>query len=169
MLNVAAGFGATASAADPAEVNDDVYWLRRRATAFPTHLRRTRKASVRGTVSPGKDPKDAVRVYVRRGEVLRASVRNGSTSAVLYASIWSTRTRDFDMRLPAPSTELRDSGGFTQNPRVGYRATRTGTYYVAVFAPQWTVPGEQGIVGKDLAPLSPPRTTYSLTLTRSRR
>ena len=145
-----------------------MYWLKRRPSAFPTYLRRTRVATTRGSVSPGKDPQDAFKVYVRRGELLRARVTNGDSAAVLYASIWSRRTGAFDMRLPSPSTELRDSGGFTQNPLVSYRATRTGTYYVAVFAPVWTVPGEQGTVGKDLAPLSSPRTTYRLTVVRRR-
>ena len=168
LLNVGVGLGASAAAADPYEVNDDVYWIKRRPAAFPTYLRRTRRVTTRGSVSPGKDPKDAFKVYVRRNQLLRARVRGANTTDVLYASIWSTRTRAFDMRLPAPSTELRDSRGFTQNPVVSYRAPRTGTYYVAVFAPQWTVPGEQGSRGKDLAPLSPPRTTYSLTMTRGR-
>jgi subtilisin family serine protease len=167
LLDVGAGLTATAAAADPYEVNDNVYWLKRRPTSFPTYLRRTRVATTRGSVSPGKDPQDAFKVYLRRGDLLRASVSNANAGAVLYASIWSTRTGDFDMRLPAPSSELR-SAGFTQNPRVSYRATRTGTYYVAVFAPAWTVPGEQGTIGKDLAPLSPPRSTYRLTMTRRR-
>lgn len=167
LLDVGAGLTATAATADPYEVNDNVYWLKRRPTSFPTYLRRTRLTTTRGSVSPGKDPQDAFKVYLRRGDLLRASVSNADASAVLYASIWSTRTGDFDMRLPSPSSELR-SAGFTQNPRVSYRATRTGTYYVAVFAPAWTVAGEQGTVGKDLAPLSPPRSTYRLTLTRRR-
>ena len=51
---------------------------------------------------------------------------------------------------------------------MSYRATRTGTHYVAVFAPSWTVPGEQGEIGKDLAPLSIPRTPYRITLSRRR-
>lgn len=168
LLNVGAGLSATAAAADPYEVNDDVYWLKRRPSAFPTYLRRTRRVTTRGSVSPGKDPKDAFKVYVRRNQLLRARVRSANRSDVLYASIWSRRTGAFDMRLPAPASELRDSGGFTPSPLVSFRAPRTGTYYVAVFAPQWTVPGEQGTVGKDLAPLSPPRTGYSLTLTRGR-
>lgn len=105
-------------------------------------------------------------MYLRRNELLRVSVRNSNADAVLAATIWSTRTGAFNMELPSASTELRDSSGFTQNPAVSYRARRAGTYYVAIFAPDWTLPGEQGKVGEDLAPLSPPRTTYSLTMTR---
>jgi subtilisin family serine protease len=167
MLDVGKGLSVTAAAADPHEVDDNVYWLKRRPAAFPTYMRRTRVATVRGSVSPGKDPQDAVKVHLRRGDVLRVRVTNPSTAAVLYASIWSRATGDFDMRLPSPNTELR-AAGFTQNPSVSYRATRTGTHYVAVFAPVWTVPGEQGTRGKDLAPLSPPRTAYRLTMTRRR-
>lgn len=164
MLDVGNGIGASASD-DPREVDDDVYWLKRRKSSI--YLRRARTATLRGSVSPGKDPQDAFRVYVRRGELLRARVRNLDTSAVLYASIWSRGTRDFDMRLPVPDSELRATG-FTQSPNVSYRATRTGTHYVAVFAPSWTVPGEQGEIGKDLAPLSIPRTPYRITLSRRR-
>ena len=167
LLDVGAGLTATAARADPYEVNDDVYWLRRRPTSFPTYLRRTRVATIRGSVSPGKDPQDAFKVHLRRGDLLRASVTGADAGAALYASIWSTRTGDFQMPLPSPSTELR-SAGLTQNPRVSYRASRTGTYYVGVFAPTWTVPGEQGAVGTDLAPLSPPRSAYRLTMTRRR-
>ena len=167
MLDVGKGLSATAAPADPHEVDDNVYWLKRRPSAFPTYMRRTRIATVRGSVGPGKDPQDAVKVHLQRGDVLRVRVTNPNTAAVLYASIWSRGTGDFDMRLPAPDSELR-AAGFTQNPSVSYRATRTGTYYVAVFAPVWTVPGEQGTIGKDLAPLSPPRTAYRLTMTRRR-
>ena len=52
------------------------------------------------------------------------------------------------MQLPSPNTELRDSSGFSQNPAVSFRATRAGTYYVAIFAPDWNLPGEQGQVGQ---------------------
>ncbi len=167
MLDVGKGLSATAAPADPHEVDDNVYWLKRRSSAFPTYMRRTRTATVRGSVGPGKDPQDAVKVHLQRGDVLRVRVTNPNTAAVLYASIWSRGTGDFDMRLPAPDSELR-AAGFTQNPSVSYRATRTGTYYVAVFAPVWTIPGEQGTRGKDLAPLSPPRTAYRLSMTRRR-
>ncbi len=168
LLNVGAGLGVTASAADPYEINDNVYWLRQRPAAFPTYLRSKRKSTTRGSLSPGKDPQDAFKVRLRKGELLRATVKNGSTSSALAATIWSTRAAAFSMELPASSAELRDSSGFTQNPAVSYRASKTGTYYVAVFAPDWDLPGEQGKAGQDLAPLSPPRTTYSLTLARSR-
>ena len=68
------------------------------------------------------------------------------------------------MRLPAPSTELRDSSGFTQNPQVTYRATRAGTYYVAIFAPDRAAPGDPSRPGDELVTSSPPRTPYTLTL-----
>ena len=168
-LDVGAGLGATAPPDDPYEVNDNVYWLSRRPAGFPTYLRQARTATTRASVSPGKDPQDAFKVVLGRGELLRASVRNADPNSVLAATIWSPRTGPFDMQLPSPSTELRDSSGFAQNPAVSYRASRAGTYYVAIFAPDWTLPGEQGTLGKDLAPLSPPRTRYSVTLQRSRR
>ncbi len=169
ILNVGAGLGATAPPDDPHEVNDNVYWLKRNPSAFPTYLRKIRKTTTRASVSPGKDPQDVFKVSLRKGELLRATVTNSNADAVLAATIWSRATRAFDMQLPSPSSELRDSSGFAQNPAVAYRATRAGTYYVAIFAPDWNLPGEQGQVGKDLAPLSAPRTRYSLTLRRSRR
>lgn len=109
------------------------------------------------------------KVALRRGELLRATVSNSSAESVLAATIWSRATGAFDMQLPSPNSELRDSSGFAQTPAVSYRASRAGTYYVAVFAPDWNLPGEQGKAGQDLAPLSPPRTRYGLTLQRSRR
>ena len=105
---------------------------------------------------------------IGRGELLRATVKS-SADSVLAATIWSRATGGFDMQLPSPNSELRDSSGFSQDPAVSFRALRAGTYYVAVFAPDWNLPGEEGKVGQDLAPLSPPRTRYSLTLQRSRK
>jgi len=169
VLNVGAGLGASAPPDDPHEVDDNVYWLKKNPSAFPTYLTKARKTNTRASVSPGKDPQDVFKVALHKGELLRATVTSTSADGVLEATIWSRATGAFDMQLPSPSSELRDSSGFTQNPAVSFRATRAGTYYVAVFAPDWNLPGEQGQVGKDLAPLSVPRTRYSLTLQRSRR
>jgi hypothetical protein len=169
ILDVGAGLGATAPPDDPHEVDDNVYWLKKNPSAFPTYLTKAKKTKAVASVAPGKDPQDVYKVALRRGELLRATVTNSSASAVLAATIWSRATGAFDMQLPSPSSELRDSSGFSQNPAVSFRATRAGTYYVTVFAPDWDLPGEQGKVGQDLAPLSPPRTRYGLTLQRSRK
>jgi len=169
VLNVGAGLSATAPPDDPHEVDDNVYWLKKNPSAFPTYLTKAKKTKVVASVSPGKDPQDVYKVALRRGELLRATVSNSSADAVLAATIWSRSTGAFDMQLPSPNSELRDSSGFSQNPAVSFRATRAGTYYVAVFAPDWNLPGEQGKVGQDLAPISPPRTRYGLTLRRSRK
>ena len=67
------------------------------------------------------------------------------------------------MRLPAPKSEL-SAVGFTQNPDLSYRAPRTGTYYVAVFAPERALPVAGGGPGEDLLTRSPPYTGYRLTL-----
>ena len=73
------------------------------------------------------------------------------------------------MRLPSPSTELRDSAGLhPESPRELPGVTRTGTYYVGCSRRSGPCPGEQGAVGTDLAPLSPPRSAYRLTMTRRR-
>lgn len=169
VLDVGAGLSATAPPNDPQEVDDNVYWLKKNPGAFSTYLAKARKTKVVASVSPGKDPQDVFKVALRRGELLRASVTNANADAVLAATIWSRATGAFDMQLPSPGSELRDSSGFAQNPAVSFRATRAGTYYVAVFAPDWDLPGEQGKAGQDLAPLSPPRTRYGLTLQRSRK
>jgi len=163
LLDVATGFGARAPRSDPHEINDNVYWLRRGPRAFPTYLRRTRQTTTHGAVSPGKDPQDAFRVRLRRNDVLRARFRNNDPKSVLYATVWSPRTAPFDMRLPGPRTLLRRVG-FTPSPAVSYRARRTGTYYVAVFAPDRSIPLAGGGPGEGLLTLSPPHTEYRLTL-----
>lgn len=169
VLDVGAGLSAPAPPDDPHEVDDNVYWLKKNPAAFPTYLAKARKTKIVASVSPGKDPQDVFKVALRRGELLRATVSNSSAESVLAATIWSRSTGAFDMQLPSPNSELRDSSGFSQTPAVSFRATRAGTYYVAVFAPDWNLPGEQGKAGQDLAPLSAPRTRYGLTLQRSRR
>lgn len=165
LLDVGAGLAAEPPGDDPRprEVNDNVYWLKRRPSFYPTYLRRTRRTITRGTVSPGKDPQDAFKVHLGRNDVLRARFNSTDPASVLYASIWSTATKPFDMRLPAPRSELR-AAGFTRNPVVSYRVSRAGTYYLAVFAPDWVVPGAQAQPGEDLATPSPPRTAYTLKL-----
>lgn len=163
LLDLSAGLGAPTPRDDPREVNDDVHWLKRRPLSFPTYLRRTRQTTTSGTVSPGKDPQDAFKVYLRRNDVLRARFSNSDPEAVLYATVWSTRTAPFDMRLPGPRTLLR-SEGFTPSPAVSYRAPRTGTYYVAVFAPDRSLPLSGGGPGEGLLTRSPPHTEYRLTM-----
>ncbi len=162
-LDVGAGLRAAAPAADPREVNDNVYWLKRRPKLFPAYLARTRRTVKHGSVSPGKDPQDAFKVRLSRNDVLRARFSNPDPEAVLYATIWSPRTGPFDMRLATPNTALRGAG-FTQDPLVSYRAGRTGTYYVAIFAPDRAAPADPGKAGDQLVTLSPPHTTYTLNL-----
>ncbi len=166
ILDVGAGLTAAPATDDPRprEVNDNVYWLKRRPKAFPTYLRRTRRTTTHGSVSPGKDPQDAFRVDLHKNDVLHARFTNPDSAAVLYATIWNRTTGPFDMRLASPSSELRDSSGFTQNPAVSYRATRTGTYYIAIFAPDPAAPGDPGKAGDELVTGSPPRTAYTLKM-----
>lgn len=166
LLDVGAGLTAKPATDDPRprEVNDNVYWLKQRPKTFPAYLLRTRRTRTRGSVSPGKDPQDAFKVTLRRNDVLHARFTNPDPQAVLYATIWNRTTGPFDMRLASPSSELRDSSGFTQNPAVSYRATRTGTYYVAIFAPDQAAPGDPGKPGDELVTGSPPRTAYTLRM-----
>lgn len=160
VLSVGAALLAKRPASDPREVNDDVFWLKRRA--FPTYLRTTRRTTLRGSVSPGKDPQDAFKVRLDENDVLRMRVRGGETDALLSASVWSRRTGSFDMSRESPSTELRNSGGFTRNPEARYVASRSGTHYVAVFAPDIVVPGLEFTVGGPVLP----HMTYRLTIDR---
>lgn len=165
LLDVGAGLTAAPAGDDPRprEPNDNVHWFKQRPQAFPTYLRRTRRTTTRGSVSPGKDPQDAFKVQLGRNDVLRARVRTADPDAVLYATIWDRTTGPFDMRLPGPKT-LLSYEGFTQNPSISHRAVRTGTYYVAVFAPDRAAPGDPAKPGDELATSSPPRTAYTLTM-----
>jgi hypothetical protein len=129
-------------------------------------MQRSRSVRTRGAVSPGKDPFDVFKVRLRRGERLTVAVTTATATAAVSATVWSPRTAAFGMNNPASDFEVASSLGFANNPKVSYRAPSTGTYYVAIFAPDWTVPGEQGEIGKDVAPLSVPRTAYTLRLNK---
>jgi hypothetical protein len=163
LLNVQAGLTAPVPRRDPHELNDNVHWLKRRPAAFPTYLKRTRRTTTRGSLAPAKDPQDAFKIALNRNDVLRVRVKASDPAALLYASIWSRRTGPFDMRLPAPSTELRNGGGFTRNPTVSYRATRAGTYYAAIFAPDLRVPDDPDEPRTGLLTNAPPHMDYSVT------
>ncbi|MCU0314374.1 MAG: S8 family serine peptidase, partial [Solirubrobacteraceae bacterium] len=163
LVDVGAGLDAKTPAADLPESNDQVFWLRRSAARFPVLLRSARSATVRGTVSPGKDPQDAMKVALRRGDVLSVATRGTAASALLAATVWSPRTGSFDMSLPAPGTLLRDTSGFTREPELSFRATSTGTHYVAVFAPDWVPPGEDE-EGGTFVTSGPPHVAFALSL-----
>jgi hypothetical protein len=166
LVDVGAGYDAKAPARDLPEPNDQVHWLKRTPSRFPVLLRRTASAKVSGTLSPGKDPQDAVRVGLNQGDVLIARASGKASSALLAATVWSPKTGPFDMDLPSPRSELRDSSGFTREPELSYTAKATGTHYVAVFAPDWVAPSEPGNEQATYVTAGPAHTAFTLTLRR---
>ncbi len=160
VLNVGSALSAKKPESNPREVNDDVYWLKRRPRDFPTYLRRTSKVSTSGSLVAGKDPRDAFKVRLEKNDILRVSVQGKDKEDLFSATIWDRRTGSFDMRLGSESRELRNSSGFTRNPLVNYRARRAGTYYAAIFAPDLVLPGEEFLTGDPV----PPYMRYTLTL-----
>jgi hypothetical protein len=164
LVDVGAGYDAKAPARDLPESNDQVYWLKRSPSRFPIRLRRTASAQVSGTLSPGKDPQDAVRVALNRGDVLVVRASGKASGALLAATVWSPKTGSFDMDLPSPRSELRDSSGFTREPELSFTAKTTGTHYVAVFAPDWIAPSEPGNEEPTYVTAGPAHTAYTLAL-----
>ncbi|MDX6700842.1 MAG: hypothetical protein QOF26_1068 [Baekduia sp.] len=137
MLDVSAALSATALAKESgAEVDDDPHWLRGTyARAHPALLTATKlRFKVRGTVSPAKDPADVYAVKLAKRERIVASVTADDPNALLELSILSPGAGDFDVTDGVDDTRLVATGGLSSDPQLELRASRAGTYFVAVQA-----------------------------------
>ena len=164
LLDVSAGTSATATANEPRELDDDVFWLKQDPKTHPTYLRSGRSTRVTGAVSAGKDPQDVVPVRLKRGETLTATASSKTDNVLMEVSAWSPSTGSFDIGKGATRGFLTDSGGLSPNPRTVFQAKRTGTYYIAVAAPDLASAGDTQVSNITLAPRMP----YSLTLTKTK-
>lgn len=119
------------------EPDDDPYWVRSKAYSkdHPLLLTRTKlRFKAAGSVSPAKDPADVYRVSLSKRERIVASVSAADPDALLELSIFDPRAGDFDVTDDVLDYSLIATGGFSSDPQVEWRATRSGTYYVAVQA-----------------------------------
>lgn len=158
MLDVATGLGSPAPIKQAREVDDDVFWLKQDPKKHPTYLRKARSAKIRSAVMVGKDPQDVFPVYVRRGQTL--TVTGEAKGGVVATGIWRPTTGSFDIGKGRTTFLIDDSEGVTSSPRASFRATRTGTYYVSVSAPDLPDPKDELTAGQRVEP----QTTYTLTL-----
>jgi hypothetical protein len=158
MLDVATGLGAAAPIKQTTELDDDVFWVKQEPKKHPTYLKKTRTAKIRSAVSVGKDPDDVFPVYVKRGQTL--TVTGEAKGGVVTAGIWRPTTGSFDIGRGRTTYLVDDSEGVTSSPRASYRATRTGTYYVSISAPDLPDPKDE-LTASDKVD---PQTTYTLTL-----
>jgi hypothetical protein len=136
LLNVAAGAGAAVPAVSAAapEVDDDPHWLRGRyAAKHPKLLTRTKlRFSVQGDLSPAKDPADVFPVTLSVGDRLVVNATAADPAAILELDVLDPRAGDYDVTDDADQYVAAGTGGYVNDPEVDLRATRAGTYYIAV-------------------------------------
>lgn len=162
LLNVQAALTAPVAAPDASrEVDDDPVYVRgANAAGHPTLLLKSRKARLRGEVSPAKDPADVYPVRLKKGERLTVAATATGRTAILALGVWKPGAGDFDVSNGTTKTEVVSSGGFAQDPTLKMKAPRGGTYYVSVEAPDPIDPDNP----TDEPPASEP---YTLSLTRA--
>ncbi len=163
LLDVRRGLSAPAPARDTStEVDDDPYWVRgARGKRHPAALRRSRRFKATGSVSPAKDPSDVYPVRLARGERLTASLRVTDRADALALAVFAPSSGDFDVTRGVTRRLLADAGGFSAAPTLRLRASRAGTYYVAIQAADPQDPDEP-----DAA--VPATQAYRLTLAKQR-
>jgi len=158
MLDVATGLSSATPIKQTTELDDDVFWVKQDPKKHPTYLRKTRSAKIKSAVSVGKDPQDVFPVRVKRGQTL--TVTGEAKGGVVTTGIWRPATGSFDIGKGRTTYLIDDSEGVTNSPRTSIRATRTGTYYVSVSAPDLPDPKDEMTAGQRVDP----QTTYTLTL-----
>jgi subtilisin family serine protease len=124
LLDVPAAIAAPAPPAQPTEVDDDVYWVKRAPVRLSAARRR---ATIDSAVAIHTDPADVYRLKLRRGDRLSAAVR--AQGASLRLGLWRAQTGSFD--ITDGKTEHRIAAGSRLR---GVRIRRGGVYYVSVSA-----------------------------------
>jgi hypothetical protein len=155
MLDVGAALTATPPAKDTSnEIDDDPYWVRSRfAQAHPKRLTQTKlRFKAAGTVSPAKDPADVYPVSLSKGERMVVSVTAADPDALLELSLLDPRVESFDVTDDVDEWSLVATGGLSADPQLELRATRSGTYYIAVEAAPAVDPDDPTATAADLVP-----------------
>jgi subtilisin family serine protease len=155
VLNVATALTAAPQAKDTsAEIDDDPYWVRGAfAKAHPQLLTKTKlRFKAKGSVSPAKDPSDVYRVSMSKGERLVVSVSAADPDALLELSILDPRVADFDVTDGVEEYALVATGGLSSDPQLELRASRSGTFSIAVEAAEAVDPDDPTALAADLEP-----------------
>lgn len=120
LINPRAAITLPLPADDPYEPNSDISEVRRARALSPV-------ATAAGYADGWNDTVDVYPVSLRKGQAVRLSA--SARRAKLKLALWPPGTRTINSGAPAASN--RGSSG---SPRLGYVATRTGRWYVAVRA-----------------------------------
>jgi hypothetical protein len=117
---------------------------------------------LKGAVSPAKDPADVYKVRLRRGErFVAAATTVKNTDSLLELGLWKPGVGDFDVSSGVAKQRIVSNGGFASDPRLAFRVTKGGTYYVSVEAPDAVDPDDP----QAAVPVSQP---YQLTFSRKK-
>jgi subtilisin family serine protease len=137
LLNVEAAVAATAPPLGSSpEVDDDPFYVRGPfSKTHPTRLTKARKVRLTGQVSPAKDPADVYPVRLKKGERFVASAIVTGRDSLISLGLWKPAVGDFDVSNGVAKQQIVSSGGFASDPVLKLRATKAGTYFVSVEAP----------------------------------
>ena len=168
LLSVSEGAGATLPARQATEVDDDVFWLKADPKAHPPFLGKARLAKLKSSIQAGKDPQDLYPVTLKKGELLTVTVAAAKSTSLLDIAVWSPSTGSFDVGLGKTDKLVKDTGGLTNSPALGYRAKRAGTYYVSVEGPDLPTPPTAQEIADNIKPVAVEGyTRYSMTLRKT--
>jgi hypothetical protein len=122
-----------AGEASSAEVDDDPFFVRGPyAAGHPSRLARSRKETVKGDLSPAKDPADVYPVRLTKGWRLSVSARVTGADALAMLNLFKPSAGDFDVSNEATKQRVVSTGGFAVDPQLVYRVPKTGTYFVSI-------------------------------------
>jgi hypothetical protein len=155
VLDVGAGLRAAPLPKETStEVDDDPYWVRgARASQHPALLTsRKLRFKAQGTVSPAKDPADVYPVVLRKGERLVVSAKAADAAHLLELQILRPSATGFDVTEGDPENVAVGTAGLQSDPQLELRAGRSGTYFIAVVAPDAVDADDPAIVAPDLEP-----------------
>jgi hypothetical protein len=144
------------------EVDDDPFFVRGAyAAGHPTRLARSRKETVKGDLSPAKDPSDVYPVRLSKGDRFAASARVTGADSLAMLNLWKPTVGDFDVSNEATKQRIVSTGGFAVDPQLVYRVTKSGTYFVSIETTD--------AVDEDDPQASPPiAESYQLTFARTK-
>jgi hypothetical protein len=155
VLDVSAGLRATPLAKETSsEVDDDPYWVRgARARQHPALLTRKKlRFKAQGSVSSAKDPADVYPVVLSKGERLVVSAKAADSAHLLELQILRPTATGFDVTEGDPANVAVGTAGLQSDPPLELRASRPGTYFIVVVAPDPVDPLDPALIPADLEP-----------------
>jgi hypothetical protein len=163
LLDVGAMLSKAPGAAETSvEVDDDPFYVRGvNSRRHPTLMTRSRSTTLKGQVSPAKDPADVYPVRLKKGERFVASAVVKGADALVFLALWKPAVGDFDVTSEITKQQIVTSGGFSATPELKMRVPTSGTYYVSVQA-------SDAVDEDDPEAVVPTSEPYTLALTRKK-